>query len=320
MPAAKRPALQLPAPIPTPGRPMPTKVKDERRTFARITKETPRDERAELAFVASRAHMIRTHPGLRRSGRAQAYAALAERVGHEVAAAAEDRDTAPVPGGVGYGLFYTTAFKSAFDGGTSMYFEIACPTPPGGNVNTWLYLTGMNRAGLGIEAFVSYFAQDEAHFKVFDWARSDHWQVDTPFGSLGSYLDTVTAHGTAYQVIGVWNSTFQISSTQWRNEAWLWNRAANRWDLIYRYDYAATNADQTGGFTGSWGPIVETFQNPYYCTNRMGELNTMLISRNAAGVWGSWQLLAAADSYVRTDNVGFIQVFLDPNYSLIVDS
>jgi hypothetical protein len=320
MPAAKRPALQLPAPIPTLGRPMPTKVKDERRTFARISKETPRDERAELAFVASKAHMIRTHPGLRRSGRARAYAALAERVGYEVAAAAEDRETAPVPGGVGYGLFYTTSFKSAFDGGTSMYFEIACPTPPGGNVNTWLYLTGMNRAGLGIEAFVSYFAQDEAHFKVFDWARSDHWQVDTPFGSLGSYLDTVTAHGTAYQVIGVWNSTFQISSTQWRNEAWLWNRAANRWDLIYRYDYAATNADQTGGFTGSWGPIVETFQNPYYCTNRMGELNTMLISRNAAGVWGSWQLLAAADSYVRTDNVGFIQVFLDTNYSLIVDS
>jgi hypothetical protein len=320
MPAAKRPALQLPAPIPTPGRPMPTKVKDERRTFARITKETPRDERAELAFVASKAHMIRTHPGLRRSGRARAFAALAERVGHDVAAAAEDRDTAPVPGGVGYGLFYTTAFKSAFDGGTSMYFEIACPTPPGGNVNTWLYLTGMNRAGLGIEAFVSYFAQDEAHFKVFDWARSDHWQVDTPFGSLGSYLDTLTAHGTAYQVIGVWNSTYQISATQWRNEAWLWNRAANRWDLIYRYDYAATNADQTGGFTGSWGPIVETFQNPYYCTNRMGALNTMLISRNAAGVWGSWQLLAAADSYVRTDNVGFIQVFLDPNYSLIVDS
>jgi hypothetical protein len=299
---------------------MPTKVKDERRSFARITKETPRDERAELAFVASKAHMIRTHPGLRRSGRARAYADLAERVGHELTAAAEDRETAPVPGGVGYGLFYTTAFKSAFDGGTSMYFEIACPTPPGGNVNTWLYLTGMNRAGLGIEAFVSYFAQQEAHFKVFDWARTDHWQVDCPFGQLGDYLDTLIAHGSSYQVIGVWNSTYQISATQWRNEAWLWNRAANRWDLIYRYDYAATNADQTGGFTGSWAPIVETFQNPYYCTNRMGALNTMLISRSASGAWGSWQLLAAADSYIRTDNVGFIQVFLDPNYSLIVDS
>jgi hypothetical protein len=319
MPTAKS-TLQLPAPIPTPGRAMPTKAKDERRSFARITKQTPRDESAELAFVATKAHMIRTHPGLGRSGRPAAFAELVERVGHVATAAAEDRETAPVPGGVGYGVFYTTAFKSAFDGGTSLYFEIACPTPPGGNVDTWLYLTAMNRAGLGIEAFVSYFAQDEPHFKVFDWARTDHWQVDTPFSALGAYLGTVTAHGSSYQVIGVWNSTFQISSTRWRNEAWLWNRPANRWDLIYRYDYAATNADQTGGFTGSWGPIVETFQNPYYCTNRMGSLNTMLISRSASGAWGSWQLLGAPDSSIRTDNVGFFQTFLDANYSLIVDS
>jgi hypothetical protein len=299
---------------------MPTKLKDERRSFARITKQTPRDERAELAFVAAKAHIIRTHPGLGRSGRPAAFAELVQRVGHVATAAAEDRETAPVPGGVGYGVFYTTAFKSAFDGGTSLYFEIACPTRPGGNVNTWLYLTAMNRAGLGIEAFVSYFSQDEPHFKVFDWARTDHWQVDTPFSALGDYLGTVTAHGSSYQVIGVWNSTFQISSSRWRNEAWLWNRSANRWDLIYRYDYAATNADQTGGFTGSWGPIVETFQNPYYCTNRMGSLNTMLISRSASGAWGSWQLLGAPDSSIRTDNVGFFQTFLDANYSLIVDS
>ena len=73
MPSAK-PALQLPAPVPTPGRAMPTKLKDERRSFARITKQTPRDESAELAFVASKAHMIRTHPGLGRSGRPAAFA------------------------------------------------------------------------------------------------------------------------------------------------------------------------------------------------------------------------------------------------------
>jgi hypothetical protein len=319
MPSPKA-TLQLPAPIPTPGRAMPTKIKDERRSFARITKQTPRDESAELAFVANKAHMIRTHPGLGRSGRPAAFAELVARVGHVATAAAEDRETAPVPGGVGYGVFYTTAFKSAFDGGTSLYFEIACPTPPGGNVNTFLYLTAMNRAGLGLEAFVSYFGQNEPHFKVFDWARSDHWQVDTPFSALGAYLGTVSAHGSSYQVIGVWNSTFQISASRWRNEAWLWNRSANRWDLIYRYDYAATNADQTGGFTGSWGPIVETFQNPYYCTNRMGSLNTMLISRASSGAWGSWQLLGGPDSTIRTDNVGFFQTFLDANYSLIVDS
>ncbi|HEX4837680.1 MAG TPA: hypothetical protein VFV03_04055 [Solirubrobacteraceae bacterium] len=313
-------AIELPAPVPVPGRDMPTKSKDERRLFARITRETPRDEKAEKAFVATRAHMIRTHPRLDQTERAPAFAELVERVGHDTVAAAENRKTAPVPGGVGYGIFYTTAFKSAFDGGTSFYFEIVCPSPPGGNVNTWLYLTGMNRASRGIEAFVSYYAQENFHFKVFDWARADHWQIDCPFANLSNYLGSVVAHGSSYQVLGVWNSTFQISSTQWRNEAWLWNRSANRWDLIYRYDYVGTQAEQTGGWIGSWAPIVETFQSPYFCTKPMGALNTMLISRNASGTWGSWQLLSAANSYVRTDNVGFHPVFLDPNYALVVHS
>jgi hypothetical protein len=299
---------------------MPTGSKDERRLFTKITKETPRDERAEQAFIGTRAHMVRTHPRLDRHERALAFAELSERVGHAAVAEAESRKTAPVPGGVGYGLFYNTAFKSAFDGGTSMYFEIVCPNPPGGNVSTWLYLTGMNRASRGVEAFVSYNAQSAFHFKVFDWARADHWQVDCPYANLGNYLGPATAHGSTYQVLGVWNSTLQISATQWRNDAWLWNRSANRWDLIYRYDYAATQAEQTGGWTGSWGPIVETFQSPYFCTKPMGSLSTMLISRNASGAWGSWEFLSAAHSYVRTDNVGFHLVFLDPNYSLVVAS
>jgi hypothetical protein len=178
----------------------------------------------------------------------------------------------------------------------------------------------MNRAGRGIEAFVSYYAQNQPTFKVFDWARTDHWQVECPWSSLGSYLDTTSAHGQAYQTLGVWNSTFQLSAGQWRNEAWLWNRAASRWDLIYRYDYAGTQAEQTGGFTGSWAPIVETFQDSYQNTNPFGALNTMLISRGSSGQWGSWQLLAAANSYIRTDNKGFSLSFLDPNNAFVVDS
>lgn len=100
----------------------------------------------------------------------------------------------------------------------------------------------------------------------------------------------------------------------------LWNRSANRWDLIYRYDYPATQADETTGWIGSWGPIVETFQSSYNGTSPMGALRTMLISRGSSGAWGSWQLLSAANSYVRTDNVGFYVVFVDANYALVVDS
>jgi len=313
-------ALELPAPVPTPGREMPTEVADERDSLAKISRETPRDTRAEDAFIASKSHMVKTHPRLDHAQRELALAELSERIGEERLDALKKGKTPPVPGGVGYGVFYNDTFKSAFAGGTSFYFEIVCPSPPGGNVNTWLYLTGMNRAGRGIEAFVSYYAQTEPHFKVFDWARTDHWQIDCPFGSLGSYIGTVSAHGSAYQALGVWNSTYQISSSQWRNEAWLWNRAAGRWDLIYRYDYTGTQAEQTGGWIGSWGPIVETFQSPYLNTNRFGALNTMLISRGSSGAWGSWQLLSAANSYIRTDNQGFYLVFLDPNYAFVVDS
>jgi hypothetical protein len=314
-------ALQLPGPVPTPGREMPTEVADEREYIERITKETPRDTRGEEAFIASKVNLAQTHPRLDRAERELARTELTERIGRSRLedALAKEKDQ-PVPGGVGYGPFYNSAFKSGFAQGTSIYFEIVCPTSPGGNVNTWLYLTGMNRAGRGIEAFVSYYAQTQPHFKVFDWARTDQWQTDIPFGSLGSYLSTTSAHGSSYQILGVWNTTTQISSGQWRNDALLYNRTAGRWDLFYRYDYAGTLAQQTGGWIGSWGPIVETFQSPYVNTNRFGALNTMLISRNSSGAWGSWQLLSAANSYIRTDNVGFFVVFLDSNYAFVVDS
>jgi hypothetical protein len=312
--------LELAAPFPTPGRDMPTKMSDAREKFVKITKKTPRDRKAEEAFLATKSYLIRTDPHLDRAERVLALDELTERVGKGPLEALAKKRTPPVPGGVGYGLFYTNAFKSAFYGGTSMYFEIVCPQPPGGNVNTWLYLTGMNRAGRGIEAFVSYNAQTEPHFKVFDWARSDHWQTDCPFGALGSYLGNVAAHGSTYRALGVWNSTYQIAAGQWRNEALLWNRSARRWDLLYRYDYSGTQAEQISGWTGSWGPIVETFQSPYQNTSPFGALSTMLISRGSSGAWGSWQFLSAANSSIRNDNQGFYLVFLDPNYAFVVDS
>ena len=145
-------ALELPGPVPTPGQEMPTEVADERESIERITKETPRDPRAE-------AHLAQTHPKLDRAQRELAFAELTQRIGRGrlEEALAKEKDQ-PVPGGVGYGPFYNSAFKSGFAQGTSIYFEIVCPTSPGGNVNTWFYLTGMNRAGLSVEAFVSYFA------------------------------------------------------------------------------------------------------------------------------------------------------------------
>ncbi len=187
-------------------------------------------------------------------------------------------------------------------------------------MSTWLYITATNRAGLGVEAFVSYNGQGDTRFMVFDWARSDHWQTNVPFGNLGAYLRTDSIHSSGYQVLPIWNSTYEIGADRWRNEALLWNHVAGRWDLVYRYDYTATGAQQTGGWVGSWGPIVETFQSPYSGTSPMGAATTMLIGRDANGAWGQWRLLGPSDSYVRTDGVGFHLCFLDPNYRWAVNS
>jgi hypothetical protein len=311
--------------------PMEGAIADRQSQFARLTRSARVERDSERVFLASKLEMLRTHPGLSDAERVEAETLMArtlkldsrETLRRRVAPAAGARaakKTPPVPGGVGYGMFYTSAFRTSFSRGTSFYYEIVCPHQPGGNVTTWLYLTAMNRAQRGVEAFVSYQGQNDTRFKVFDWARSDHWQINIPFANLGDYLRSTVAHGWGFQVLLVWNSAYEIGANRWRNEVLLQNRALNRWDLVYRFDYSSTTTEQTSGFTGTWGPIVETFQSSYQNTRWLGFLNTMLISRNAQGQWGSWGLLTAAQSTIRNDGQGFSPLFLDPNYSFVVQS
>ena len=102
-----------------------------------------------------------------------------------------------------------------------------------------------------------------------------------------------------------------------RNEVLLHNRAAGRWDLVYSYEYNSTTTEQRSGWPGSWGPIVETFQNNYQNTRWLGFLNTMLIVCNDAGKWGNWSALTASQSTIRNDGQGFSILFSDPNYSSV---
>lgn len=320
------PAKQIAPPAAPAGRPH-KKLEDMREYFAKLTKKQPVDKEFRAAFLRNKVLIAHTDPTLTLAARDRAVKNLAARAGAGATKAmaafglkGKKPADPPVPGGVGYGMFYTPAFKAAWGRGTSFACDFACPTPPGGNVTEWLYLTAMNRAGMGVEAFVSYHGQGDTRFKVFDWARTDHWQTDVPFGSLGNYLRNRSAHGNSYQVLPVWNSTWRISETNWRNQALLYNHVRGGWDLLYQYDYAATDAQQKTASVGSWGPIVETFQPAYNNTNRMGALATQLISANDSGTWGSWAWLSAANSTVRIDNVGFHLVFLDPNYAFVVNS
>jgi hypothetical protein len=258
------------------------KVNDVRKRFTSMSGKSPVDAAFRDAFVRHKLLLAHTHPHADLQTRDLAVKSVAQ----ALASGAGKLHGQPTPGGVGYGAFYTSGFKTAWGHGTSMAFDVVCPTPPGGNVNTWLYLTATNRAGLGVEAFVAYNGQGSA----------------------------------AYEVLPVWNSTWMINESTWRNQALLYNHVRGGWDLIYQYDYQATDAQQKTGWVGSWGPIVETFQASYSGTRQMGALQTQLISANNAGVWGNWALLSASNSTIRTDNVGFHLVFLDPNYAFTVNS
>jgi hypothetical protein len=263
--------------------------------------------------------MLRTYPGLTQRERAEGEAMLVRVFGTKA-----KKKTPPIPGGVGYGMFYTDEFRTAFARGTSFSYEIVCPNPPGGNIDTSLYLTATNRAHKGVEAFVAYQGQNDTRFKVFDWARhrprSRRWPVDILFAELTPYLGSTIAHDCELQTLLVQNGSFEIGRNQWRNEVLLRNRATDQWDVIYRFDYPSTTVRQQRGFVGKWGPIVETFQSHYSNTALLGFLNTMLSARNAAGQWSDWGNLTPDQSAIQNDGKGFSPLFIDPNYSLVVKS
>ncbi|MFD6878345.1 hypothetical protein ACFYM0_36735 [Streptomyces sp. NPDC006487] len=311
--------LDVSAPFRAIGMDMPGEPADEREQFARITREYPDEdvEAARQAFLLSKLHMVRTHPTLDLDERGATVSAMAEQLGLDALA-----EQQPVPGGVGYGFYYYDAFKRAFSTGTSLGWDIICPNTPGGNVNNFLYVTAMNRAVLGLEAYVHYYAQTAPRFKVYDWARpANPWQTDLPWSHMTEYLRNVSSHGQTRQVLGVTNTTVQVTPGTWRNEVYLYNAVRGRYDLIYQFDYAATLAQQIAPvFNGTWAPIVETFQPSYSGTKPLGALATSTCTRDSAGNWGPWGLLAFYQSYVRTDNIGFHVEFLDPNYNFAVKS
>lgn len=291
---------------------------DRRAEFAAMSSASRPGLEAERAFTASKLKLLRTHPFLHPADRE----AAATKFGAQMATLLPFEESGPVPGGVGYGMFYNSAFKTGFATGTAISWEIICPPVPGGNVNTWLYLTATNRSSKGVEAFVAYQGQNEFSFNIFDWARpeADRWRPPTPFTNLGAYLGAESTHGASFQVIAIMNTTYQQSPGNWANEVRLLDVQANQWHLVYQYPYQATLQDQTGDWVGSWGPIVETFQDAYSGTNLMGALNAQILSRDAVGNWGQWSQLTAMQSDSRVDNKGFVRTFLDPNYSWAVHS
>ncbi len=227
----------------------------------------------------------------------------------------------PVPGGVGYGSFYTDEYKSRYQTGTVIAVDIICPQYAGGNVDTWLYLTETNRTAKGVEALIYYLGASVLGFKVFDWARDDHWQVTLSAHELADYLTTKTIQGSNRQVLSLQNQTFIVNTSQgkrWRNQVFLFNYKNNSYSLVYAYEYEATEMEQKAEWVGAWGPIVETFQDSYQNTNPLGFSYTYMQERDAMDTWTPFHLLTNDISYIRNDGKGFQNEFLLPNHSFAV--
>ncbi|MGA2497198.1 MAG: hypothetical protein ABSH20_05625 [Tepidisphaeraceae bacterium] len=317
--ASKKRNVEGTIPFPPPYRRIDEPV-DVTGEFAEITRRTPHDPIFKWAFRESRIRVVSTHsslsPALQRKHAARLREIMAVEPTPAVAAP-------PVPGGVGYGMFYDDPpFQDNWTTGTLIYFEPICPTPPGGNINTYFYITASNRSAQGVEALVSYNGQNQTYFKIYDWARStnDHWQTNVSFGDLDPkyFIPKQPAHGKTYRVLPIQNVTYCVSGSTWRNRVYLFDQTAGQPNLVYEYDYTASLATQQNAWPGSWGPIVETFQPSYSGTKTFGSLNTKLMGRN--GGWTPWHLLLQTDSYLRQDNKGFDEVFMDQNHSWGVNS
>src|SRR5215470_4394180 len=131
------------APLPPSNHPH-TSIADVQEHFAAVTAKTPVDYSFRDAFVQSKLMLAHTHPALDVASRDVAVQGLAQRLGAEalnsfsrLSQPSLQETAQPVPGGVGYGFFYDATFKTAWGHGTALAFDIVCPTPPDGNVNTW---------------------------------------------------------------------------------------------------------------------------------------------------------------------------------------
>jgi len=262
-------------PLPPAGRPHKS-VQDVRAQFAALSAKQPVDEGFKAAFIESKIALAHTHPMTDLAARELAVKSVINRLGSgaphafaQLMAKGVGSLNQPVPGGVGYGVFYNPAFKTGWGHGTALAFDIVCPTPPGGNVNTWLYLTATNRSAMGVEAFISYNGQNDTHFRVFDWARSDQWQTDIPLSGLSNYLTMESAHGHPYSgAPGVERHLADQRHDLSQSGPALQSRPA-RMGPHLPVRLCATDAQQKTGWVGSWAPIVETFQPLYTNTSPM---------------------------------------------------
>ena len=231
---------------------------------------------------------------------------------------------APVPGGVGYGTFFTPVFQTAFSAGTEIIWGAVCPPTPGGNVNSILYCTATNRSSRGVEALIAYDPGQGPSFRIYDWSipagpadpSDPKWVFNLTGAALDPFISRLTIGGATIRYLPIWNSTVETGPGSWTNSVALLR--GNTWVPQYSRTYQATLANQHGK-VGDWGPIVETFQSAFAGTAPLGAINVRLRGNDGRG-WRNWSNLGPNDSYFRDDHVGFAQSYVEANYDWLVTS
>ena len=192
-----------------------------------LTRAAKVEKDSERIFLASKLEMLRTHEGLdaasaRRSRNSTSSNSQArQRRRARGTSRAKDQQVGEEESHSSWRRWLRDVlyvrFRSSFARGTSFFYEIVCPHQPGGNVNTWLYLTAMNRAQRGSRP------SSRIRARTTPASRSST-------GAPGSVADEhplcqplrLSARHRfprwGLQVLLVWNSSYEISQNRWRNE------------------------------------------------------------------------------------------------------
>lgn len=283
----------------------------------------------QRAFLRSKEHLLRTQPTLTPAERRRHLSLLSRNLPFRNLDEDDMLGTRPVPGGVGYGTFYTPDYKEAFATGTEIAWSAICQAALGGTSTKYLYITATNRSAYGVEALVAYPHPDECWFQVYDWSipepqdaqnNDPRWVVNLAYGTLNNYMQSQTINGILMPILPIYNSTKKIADGQWRNEVFLYDHTVSQWVSKYAREYATPDDAQHNAWVGSWAPIIEAFDTNYQNTNPLGVWNVQTRSADTDGNWSPWFNLSAQQAQPRNDGVGFQTSSLDPYFDWIVTS
>ena len=210
--------------------------------------------------------------------------------------------------------WYNSNFRSAFETGTSIVWDVLYSDEIGGNFDPRsddaIYITAWNRAALGCEASVQYSGDSSPALIITNIFNGDVVPAQ-PLSDLAQYVSTVVYDIYELRSITILNKTY-LEDAEWINEVWVLGRNGQSLRLYKSpKPYKATLAMQTKMFTydGAYGPTVEPTRPWFKGTNAIGWANARLASCDAAGNWTAEALLNPDQSYVNEGNGGFTRKY-----------